>query len=87
MTADVFSPLPQRHPVCLIDLVETKTPEENHAFLGWVTQIAEAAGGRVAIANEAKQRETSHIIAGDLNATTWLPLFEDWAMLRIGVKE
>ena len=53
MTADVFSSIPPRWPVALIDLVETKTPEAHDAFVTLVTKTAEAAGGRVVVANEA----------------------------------
>ncbi len=40
------------HPVTLIDLVETKTPEANRAFVTQVTQLAEEVGGRRVLANE-----------------------------------
>ncbi len=50
MDADALSSLPPRQPVALIDLVETDTPE---AFAARVGQHAEAAGGRVVLANLA----------------------------------
>ncbi len=53
MNAEAFSSIPPRRPVALIDLVETKTPEANRDFVARVTQVAEAAGGRVMLANEA----------------------------------
>ena len=39
-------------PVALIDLVETKTPEANRAFVTLVTQLSEEVGGHVVLANE-----------------------------------
>ena len=53
MNNDPFSSISSRRPVSLIDLVATKTPEANRAFLTQATRIAEAAGARVAMANEA----------------------------------
>ncbi len=37
MNAEAFSSIPPRLPVALIDLVETKTPEANRAFVTLVT--------------------------------------------------
>lgn len=51
--ADALSSIPPRRPVGLIHLVETETPEASRAFVARVTQGAEAAGGRVVLANEA----------------------------------
>ena len=42
-----------RDPYALIDLVETRTPEEKHAFITLATQLAEEVGGRRVLANEA----------------------------------
>jgi uncharacterized protein (DUF1330 family) len=53
MNHDAFSSLPPRQSVALIDLVETETPEASRAFVAGATQAAEAAGGRVVLANEA----------------------------------
>ena len=53
MSDDPFSSISRRRPVSLIDLAETTTPEATRAFVAEATRIAEAAGGRVAMANEA----------------------------------
>ncbi len=53
MNAEAFSSIPPLLPVALIDLVETKTPEANRAFVTQVTQLAEEVGGRRVLANEA----------------------------------
>ncbi|MAG31942.1 MAG: hypothetical protein CL908_13725 [Deltaproteobacteria bacterium] len=53
MNADTLSSIRPRRPVALIDLVETETPDATRAFARRVAQIAEAAGGRVMLANEA----------------------------------
>ena len=53
MSAEAFSSIPPRRPVALIDLVETKTPEANGAFVTRVSQLAEETGGRRVLANEA----------------------------------
>ncbi len=53
MNNDPFSSISSRRPVSLIDLAETKTPGATRAFVAEATRFAEAAGGRVAIANEA----------------------------------
>ncbi len=42
-----------RSPYALIDLVETRTPEEKHAFINLATQLAEEAGGSRVLANDA----------------------------------
>ncbi len=52
MNAEAFSSIPPLLPVALIDLVETKTPEANRAFVTRVTQLTEEAGGRRVLANE-----------------------------------
>ncbi len=53
MNAEPFSSIPARRPVALIDLVETKTPEANRAFVRKVSQLAEEVGGHRVLANEA----------------------------------
>ncbi len=53
MNSEAFSSIPPLVPVSLIDLVETKTPEANRAFVTKVTQLAEETGGRRVLANEA----------------------------------
>ncbi len=53
MNEEPFSSISQRRPVALMDLVETKTPEANRAFVSRVAQIAKASSGHVALANEA----------------------------------
>ena len=53
MTEGSFSSAPARAPVALIDLVETRTPEAGLAFVTQATRLAEEAGGRIALANEA----------------------------------
>jgi uncharacterized protein (DUF1330 family) len=53
VNADVFSAVPPRKPVALIDLVETATPEASRAFVAAATRAAEAASGRLVLANEA----------------------------------
>lgn len=53
MNADVLSAMPPRQPVAVIDLVETATPEANHAFVAGTTRAVKAAGGRLVLANEA----------------------------------
>ena len=53
MKSDPFSRVSRRRPASLIDLAETKTPEATRAFVAEATRFAEAAGGSVAIANEA----------------------------------
>jgi hypothetical protein len=52
MNAEAFSSIPPQVPVALIDLVETKTPEANRAFVTKVTPLAEEVGGRRVLANE-----------------------------------
>ena len=52
MNAEPFWSIPSQLPVALIDLVETKIPEANRAFVERVTQVTEEAGGRVVLANE-----------------------------------
>jgi hypothetical protein len=49
----VFASIPPRRSVALVDLVETRAPEANRAFVSVVTQFGEAAGGCVMLANEA----------------------------------
>ena len=53
MNDEAFPSFSPRRPVALIDLVETKTPEANRAFVTRVTQFAEETGGRRVLANEA----------------------------------
>ena len=53
MNDEAFASFSLRRPVALIDLVETKTPEANAAFVTRVTQLAEETGGRRVLANEA----------------------------------
>jgi hypothetical protein len=53
MKDEAFPSFSPRRPVALIDLVETKTPEANAAFVTRVTQLAEETGGRRVLANEA----------------------------------
>ncbi len=53
MNDEAFPSFSPRRPVALIDLVETKTPEANAAFVARVTQLAEETGGRRVLANEA----------------------------------
>jgi len=52
MSAEAFSSIPPQVPVALIDLVETKTPEANRAFVRRVTQLSEEVGGLRVLANE-----------------------------------
>jgi hypothetical protein len=52
MSIVAFSSIPPRVRVALVDLVETKSPEENRAFVTLVTQLATEVGGRRVIANE-----------------------------------
>ena len=53
MNDEAFSSFSSQRPVALIDLVETKTPEANRAFVTKVTQLAEESGGQRVLANEA----------------------------------
>ncbi len=53
MNDEVFSSVSPQRPVALIDLVETKTPEANRAFVTKATQIANEVGGRRVLANKA----------------------------------
>ena len=53
MNDEAFSSVSPQRPVALIDLVETKTPEANAAFVTKVTQLAEEIGGHRVLANEA----------------------------------
>jgi hypothetical protein len=52
MNDEAFSSVSPQRPVALIDLVETKTPEANRAFVTRVTQLTEEVGGRRVLANE-----------------------------------
>ena len=52
MNDEAFASFSPRRPVALIDLVETKTPEANRAFVTLVTQLTEEVGGRRVLANE-----------------------------------
>jgi len=52
MNDEAFSSVSPQRPVALIDLVETKTPEANRAFVTLVTQLTEEVGGRRVLANE-----------------------------------
>ncbi len=52
MSAEAFSSIPPLQRVALVDLVETKSPEESRAFVTLVTQLATEVGGRRVIANE-----------------------------------
>jgi len=53
MTTEAFSSIPPMGRVALVDLVETKNPEESRAFVTLVTQLATEVGGRRVLANEA----------------------------------
>lgn len=53
MNTEAFSSIPPLVRVALVDLVETKSPEESRAFVTLVTQLATEVGGRRVIANEA----------------------------------
>ena len=53
MNDEGFPSFSARRPVALLDLVETKTPEANRAFVTKATQLAEESGGRRVLANEA----------------------------------
>jgi hypothetical protein len=83
MNAEPFSSIPPRLPVALIDLVETKTPEANRAFVRKVSQLAEEVGGRRVIANEAivpmivpDERASKPDLATGLLVVTWYPTKE-----------
>ncbi len=52
MSTEAFSSIPPLLRVALVDLVETKSPEESRAFVTLVTQVATEVGGRRVIANE-----------------------------------
>jgi uncharacterized protein (DUF1330 family) len=52
MSTEAFSSIPPLNRVALVDLVETKSPEESRAFVTLVTQLATEVGGRRVIANE-----------------------------------
>jgi hypothetical protein len=52
MSTEAFSSIPRLVRVALVDLVETKSPEESRAFVTLVTQLATEVGGRRVIANE-----------------------------------
>ena len=80
MNADPFSSIPPLLPVALIDLVETKTPEANRAFVTLVTQLTEEVGGRRVLANEAivpmivpDERASKSDHATRLLVVTWYP--------------
>lgn len=53
MNDEAFSSVSPQRPVALIDLIETKTPEANAAFVTKATQIARGTGGRRVLANKA----------------------------------
>lgn len=53
MSDDAFSTLPERGPVALLDLVETKNQDRLRAFVASLTRLAGETGGRVMLANEA----------------------------------
>ena len=80
MSAEAFSSIPPQLPVALIDLVETKTPEANHAFVTRVTQLTEEVGGRRVLANEviipmivSDERASKSDHATRLLVVTWYP--------------
>ncbi len=52
MSTEAFSFIPPLRRVALVDLVETKSPEESRAFVTLATQLATEVGGRRVIANE-----------------------------------
>ncbi len=52
MSIEAFSSIPPLLRVALVDLVETKSPEESRAFVTLVTRLATEVGGRRVIANE-----------------------------------
>jgi uncharacterized protein (DUF1330 family) len=52
MSIEAFSSIPPGLRVALVDLVETKSPEESRAFVTLVTRLANDVGGRRLIANE-----------------------------------
>ena len=52
MSTEAFSSIPPLLRVALVDLVETKSPEESRAFMTLATQLATEVGGRRVIANE-----------------------------------
>ncbi|MDE0911647.1 MAG: hypothetical protein OSB60_14390, partial [Myxococcota bacterium] len=69
-----------QRPVALIDLVETKTPEANRAFVTKATQIARETGGRRVLANKAivpmivpDKRASKPDHATGLFVVTWYP--------------
>ncbi len=80
MSAEAFSSIPPQLPVELIDLVETKTPQANRAFIARVTQLAEEVGGRRVLANEvllpmivSDERASKSDQATRLLVITWYP--------------
>ncbi len=80
MNAEAFSSIPPLLPVALIDLVETKTPEANRAFVTQVTQLTEEVGGRRVLANEvvvpmivSDERASNSDRATRLLVVTWFP--------------
>jgi len=53
LSLEAFSSIPPLQRVALVDLVETKSPEESRAFVMLVSQLATEVRGRRVIANEA----------------------------------
>ena len=64
MNDEAFPSFSPRRPVALIDLVETKTPEANRAFVTKVTQLAEEI--RRAGAGIARFWAIGHLCSGNL---------------------
>jgi len=80
MNDEAFPSFSPRRPVALIDLVETKTPEANRAFVTLVTQLTEEVGGRRVLANEViapmivpDERASKSDHATGLPVVTWYP--------------
>ena len=53
MSADALSSFPDRSPIALLDLVETKTATARRDFVACVERAAEESGGRMILANQA----------------------------------
>lgn len=53
MSSEPFASIPPRHPVALIDLIETKTSEASRAFVTQATRTAGEVDGYGVLANEA----------------------------------
>jgi len=53
MSTEVFSSIPAKKRVALVDLVATTSPEASRAFVEFMTRLSTEVGGRCVIANEA----------------------------------